>query len=64
MPLELNSEEIRFFNQLLERHLVNLLQEIAHTDSREFKKDLQSEYDFGSALKNKLAPHLSARRSA
>ncbi len=64
MQNEFNTEEMIYLDRLLERHLKSLLQEIHHTDSRAFKKDLQTEYDFANSLRQKLIPHLSVKRSA
>lgn len=64
MQNEFNSEEMIYMDRLLERHMKELIQEINHTDSRAFKKDLQAEYDFSNQLRHKFTPHLSVKRSA
>lgn len=64
MQSEFNSEEMVYFDRLLERHMKGLIREISHTDSRAFKKDLQAEYDFANSLRQKLTPHLSVKRTA
>lgn len=64
MQNDFNTEEMIYLDRLLERHMKGLIQEISHTDSRAFKKDLQAEYDFTNSLRQKLTPHLSVKRSA
>ncbi len=64
MQNEFNTEEMVYLNRILERHMKGLIQEISHTDSRAFKKDLQAEYDFTNQLRRKLTPHLPVERSA
>ena len=41
MELSLNVEEQGFLSNILEQHHRELLHEIAHTDSREFKQGLR-----------------------
>jgi|GEM_PF-1231591 len=54
MLLELTSEETKYLDQVLERHLTGLIREISHCDSQEFKQGLRSEVDFLNALQTKL----------
>ena len=55
MRVELNPEEAKYLNQVLERHLTGLIREISHTDSREYKSMLKAEADFLNSLKSKFA---------
>jgi hypothetical protein len=55
MRLELNSEEAKYLDQVLDRHLTGLIREISHTDSREYKHMLKAEADFLNSLKSKFA---------
>jgi hypothetical protein len=54
MRVELNPEEAKYLNQILERHLTGLIREISHTDSREYKSMLKAEADFLNSLKSKF----------
>ena len=65
MLLELTSEEAKFLDQVLERHLTGLIRKISHPDSYEFKKGLKSEVDFLNTLKGRLQGEgLSAHHGA
>jgi hypothetical protein len=54
MQLELNSDERQFLSKVLDHRLVELIREIDHADSREFREGLKVEADLLNSLKNKL----------
>ena len=63
MHLELNPEEAKYLDQVLDRHLTGLIREISHTDSREYKNMLKAEADFLNSLKSKFAGERSSGSS-
>lgn len=54
MKLPLNNEEQEFLLTLLEQHHRQLLNEIAHTDRREFKHALRRNEEFLDSLLSRL----------
>ena len=64
MQLELSSEEVKYLDNVLDRHLIGLIREISHTDSREYKTDLKGEADFVTSLKNKIGKDLPTQKAS
>ena len=64
MQMEFNPEEVKYIDNLMERHMTGLIREINHTDSFEYKKDLRNEADFLGSLKRKIAQGLSEAKAS
>ena len=62
MQMEFSAQELQYLDNLMERHMVGLIREINHTDSREYKQDLRNEADFLSHLKKRIEPHLAQEK--
>lgn len=64
MPMELSGEEIKYLDNVLERHMTSLIREINHTDSFEYKRDLRAEADFLNTLKKKFEKGIPVQRAS
>ena len=54
MQLEINPQEQRTLERILQRYLSELRNEIDHTDSREYRDGLKHEAEMLAALRAKL----------
>ena len=54
MMHHLDMDDMRLLDETLSQHLRGLLDEIAHTDDRDFRDELRGRYDRIDALRRRL----------